>query len=371
MFFLYINRATLANAFAVFGVASNGINILVYWRIGFKASISVSLFTLSISDLCYLVLQLLTNAAYFPGLPEYSHAGKEFSDLSKILSVAQWICGLECAAITVWVTIERCECIARPLKVKDIFTPKRSAVFILVMCGVLLLLMITFMSMIGTQPVNINQGVNNTEIGQVEGRLLFHAGLGVLLHVFFFLAILISTIVLASLMRRRPLVHGAFTASTELTAGPQGDNQPTYHACQRFLTPSQHLLDAFKRDGTDQISLPPQEFPTQARPEACVKLQSLIPTENTQPVNEEPPLPSTSGLTNNSTLTAVSPEALKQTSINQSSGPIDITATMERRMRKLALMVMAVSSMHLVSYLCVVAILIAVIIEPDFSFAGR
>ena len=74
-FFLYTNRITLANAIALFGAASNIINILVYWRIGFKNSISVSLFALSISDLCYLVLLLLTNATYFPGLPEYSPVG--------------------------------------------------------------------------------------------------------------------------------------------------------------------------------------------------------------------------------------------------------------------------------------------------------
>ena len=368
--FLYINRATLANAIAVFGVASNSINILVYWKIGFKDSISVSLFALSISDLCYLVLLLLTNAAYIPGLPEYSRAGKEFSDLALVFGRAQWIFAFVSASITVWVTIERCTCVVRPLKVKVIFTPKKSAIFILFIGGVLLLWMIYFLSGLGTQTGNINQAFNNTEIIIPEGHL-FHLGLGTLLLFIFFLAILISTIVLASLMSGRPLVHGATSTSTELAAGSQGDNQPTIHACQRFLAPAHHLPDGFKSDGTDQISLPPQEFPTQARPEARVKLQSLIPTENTQHVNEESRLPSTSGLTNNSTSTPVAAEAFEQTYNYRSSGPTIIGTTIERRKRKLALMVMAVSVLLLVSYLSYTVCFVAVTVNPQFSPIGR
>lgn len=114
----------------VFGMTGNCLNVIVFWRIGLKDSVSSSFFALSISDLSYL----LTN--FFVWMLYLLHrlvvdSWIKFNDVSFfIVWYAHWFMATS-VLITTYIAIQRCCCVALPLKMKSFFTTRRNAGIIL------------------------------------------------------------------------------------------------------------------------------------------------------------------------------------------------------------------------------------------------
>lgn len=123
-----VNYVIITGSISVFGVASNVINLLIFWRQGFTNSMNISFFSLSVSDLCSLVTLLWFNTCVNPlfvnsGVPMVT------AEVQYLSAGIPHICFVRITGwITVFITAERCLCITTPLKIKQIITPKRTTV---------------------------------------------------------------------------------------------------------------------------------------------------------------------------------------------------------------------------------------------------
>ena len=163
--FEIINQVGLTTAISVFGIVSNIINILVYKRIGFKESITVSLFALAVSDLGITSLQVYVSLCQNPNFRRSSDLGMFLYELSQLAGGIQ---RTNLVRVSIWITVltivERCVCITLPMKVKQIFTPMRSVVMV-VTCAILIFLssLPMYLSLyVGRRPV---EGTNRTRLG--------------------------------------------------------------------------------------------------------------------------------------------------------------------------------------------------------------
>lgn len=126
-----VNVVILSSVVSLFGSTTNVINLIIFYRQGLNNTINMSFFAMAVSDLSGLILQLW-----------YSFCVSRLLDSSGIpmvFSEVQYITGgvpreafarITCL-ITVYVTIERCLCVAFPLHVKRMLTVKRTTIIIL------------------------------------------------------------------------------------------------------------------------------------------------------------------------------------------------------------------------------------------------
>uniref|UniRef100_A0A2C9LX96 G-protein coupled receptors family 1 profile domain-containing protein n=1 Tax=Biomphalaria glabrata TaxID=6526 RepID=A0A2C9LX96_BIOGL len=125
LIFQAINFAVVCQAIDIFGTVTNIINIVVFWKQGFKDSVNVSLFALAVSDVGMLGTLIWHNLCFNPlfhnlDLPfdsvemQYLTGGWPHVVFTRITS---WI--------TAFITLERCLCIALPLKIKSLLTARR------------------------------------------------------------------------------------------------------------------------------------------------------------------------------------------------------------------------------------------------------
>lgn len=123
-----INYAFLCSIVSTLGIFANVINLIVFFRQGLNTTINISFFSLAISDLFSLVFQQISNLYINPlfvalDLPiVYSEVQFMTARLVRVLFTRVTF------FITVYITAERCLCIAFPLHIKQIITPKRTAV---------------------------------------------------------------------------------------------------------------------------------------------------------------------------------------------------------------------------------------------------
>lgn len=127
-----INTWGLGQAVTVLGLITNIVNIVVFLRQGLKDTVNISLFGLAISDLSSLLFLFLLNLCFAPSvlvldLPFYP------SQIMWHLAWAHMIFTRITTGITGWITLERCVCIASPLKVKMWITTSRTVWFIIVL----------------------------------------------------------------------------------------------------------------------------------------------------------------------------------------------------------------------------------------------
>ena len=136
--FILVNYVILCNSIAVFGILSNVVNALVFYKQGFTEAITVSLFAMSLSDLCQLVMVVLVSNFHIPMLVVRSNFTVFLNRLIYFVCGILRICFSRISIwITVLITLERCVCILLPLKVRVIFTSKRVAVVIAVISFVI------------------------------------------------------------------------------------------------------------------------------------------------------------------------------------------------------------------------------------------
>ncbi|XP_059155771.1 B1 bradykinin receptor-like [Physella acuta] len=125
-----VNYVFICTIFSLFGIVSNNINIVVFYKQGLNSSINISFLALAVSDLCSLVTLLWFNIRANPYIVN--------SDLPIVASEFVHLTGgfphacfarITCL-ITTYVTAERCLCITLPLTVKRLITPRRTTVII-------------------------------------------------------------------------------------------------------------------------------------------------------------------------------------------------------------------------------------------------
>lgn len=128
--FYVINYVFVCGVVSLFGTLANVINIIIFYRQGLNTTINISFFSLAISDLASLVLQQLFNV-YANPLFVNLDLPIMYSELAFLTTALkrEMFAKITCF-ITVFITAERCICIAFPLHVKQMITPTRTTIVI-------------------------------------------------------------------------------------------------------------------------------------------------------------------------------------------------------------------------------------------------
>uniref|UniRef100_A0A2C9L920 G-protein coupled receptors family 1 profile domain-containing protein n=1 Tax=Biomphalaria glabrata TaxID=6526 RepID=A0A2C9L920_BIOGL len=135
---ILVQYCTISTIINICGIASNIVNIIVFFKQGFKEAMNISLVGLALSDLFSLFFLQWENICFSPMLQE---ADVPFFSLEVQYLSGGWprMCCLRITAwITAYITFEKCLCIAVPLKVRLILTPKRT--FIIIICIYLIIM---------------------------------------------------------------------------------------------------------------------------------------------------------------------------------------------------------------------------------------
>lgn len=125
--FRLVNFVTLSGLIALFGIFTNAVNMIVFFRQGFTTTTNISFFALAVSDMLCLIITEWYGICLNPYL-------EKFDDLPFIPKEIQYLSGgwlhvcfgRITSWITVFITAERCLGIALPLKVKQIVTLRRT-----------------------------------------------------------------------------------------------------------------------------------------------------------------------------------------------------------------------------------------------------
>ncbi|XP_012940078.1 platelet-activating factor receptor-like [Aplysia californica] len=155
-----------AGPICFFGTIFNAINAIVFFKQGFQDTVNITLFFLAISDLGTLVNIFGMSICYNPwfvqaDLPIHYH------DLSYLTTGWLSLCFARISSwITAFVTFERCLCIALPLKVKTIITPRNTVIVILGIYVTMIVSVAPVYYAIGLGPKYFPQ-LNATKIGLV------------------------------------------------------------------------------------------------------------------------------------------------------------------------------------------------------------
>ncbi|GFS06832.1 chemosensory receptor A [Elysia marginata] len=125
----------------VFGVVSNSLNILIFYKMGLKDNLTITLFSLSVSDLMYLVMRSPWVVFWFL-VENYPHLNLPTNDDLLMLGPS-WCAQLFydfSAFVSVFLAVVRCACVARPLKFKSMFTKSRTVTTLVVLFFVAMVL---------------------------------------------------------------------------------------------------------------------------------------------------------------------------------------------------------------------------------------
>ncbi|KAH9488041.1 hypothetical protein Btru_065493 [Bulinus truncatus] len=133
----------IASTVSLLGIFGNIINIVVFVKLGLRTSVNISFLSLAVSDLCNLVttawfcvcvnpyLNYDTSLVIFPTEVQHLTAGFPHACFARITA---WT--------TVFMTAERCLCITFPFRIRQIITPRRTALAMVVIYLVVILAMI-------------------------------------------------------------------------------------------------------------------------------------------------------------------------------------------------------------------------------------
>ncbi|CAL1532771.1 unnamed protein product, partial [Lymnaea stagnalis] len=128
--FVTINNCIISEIIGLAGVISNIINVIVFYKQGFQDTVNISLFGLSVSDLGSLLTLQWENICFNP-LFQQLDLPFDPSEIEHVTAGWPHVCFARITSmITAYITFERCLCVAMPLKVKIILTPKRTSFII-------------------------------------------------------------------------------------------------------------------------------------------------------------------------------------------------------------------------------------------------
>ncbi|CAG5131486.1 unnamed protein product, partial [Candidula unifasciata] len=120
---MFISQGIICQAITVLGIFGNIINCIVFVKQGFSDNINVSLLGLTISDLCSLICIMWTCLFFSPVVRDTDLFSPDVHILSGtwphiiFTRITGWI--------TAFISLERCVCVIKPLKIKTMFTRKR------------------------------------------------------------------------------------------------------------------------------------------------------------------------------------------------------------------------------------------------------
>lgn len=134
-----IISVVLCGIISVFGTVANIINMAVFYKQGLNTTINISFFSLAVSDLGSVIFQQFYNIFENPLFQnsdltvdaielQYAMAGMPRESFSRITCL-----------ITVYIAAERWLCIAFPLHVKQIITPRRASIIMVCIYSLTLL----------------------------------------------------------------------------------------------------------------------------------------------------------------------------------------------------------------------------------------
>lgn len=132
LIFEVVNFVTLCTIIGMFGIFSNIINIIVFSKQGFNNTVNISFLGLAISDLCCLITLQWVCICFNP---LFARSGVPWmaDEIEYLTGAWPHVCfGRITNLLTAYVTGERCLCIAIPLKVKQIITPRRTTAAVVV-----------------------------------------------------------------------------------------------------------------------------------------------------------------------------------------------------------------------------------------------
>ncbi|CAG5118999.1 unnamed protein product, partial [Candidula unifasciata] len=114
---LTINFCYICQFIDVIGTATNIVNIICFIKQGFRDTVNISLFALSVADLICLLALLLNNILLNPLI--YDLPFFPFDPFEIVYITAFWphvVFARISACITAFISTERCLCVAFPLK---------------------------------------------------------------------------------------------------------------------------------------------------------------------------------------------------------------------------------------------------------------
>ncbi|CAG5122374.1 unnamed protein product, partial [Candidula unifasciata] len=139
-----LTYVTLCGIISLFGIGANIANIIVFVKQGFKDSINISLLGLAVADLGCVITMFYSSFGYNPVFASM--------DLPFELQAVTYVSGgyphiyfnRITSCITVFITFERCLCIAMPLKVKQVITHSRTKAVNVSVFGIMVIVFCPF-----------------------------------------------------------------------------------------------------------------------------------------------------------------------------------------------------------------------------------
>ncbi|KAK0048630.1 short-wave-sensitive opsin 1 [Biomphalaria pfeifferi] len=132
-------KCAMYDLFATIGIVANVINLSVFWEMGCHDSAGVTLISLTLSDLVSLLILFWMGMCYNP---LFTYSDVSFDTQSVVYLSGGWL-KIYISRVTSWITaflsLERCLCIAMPLRVRRALTKSRSVyinagIFVVIFC---------------------------------------------------------------------------------------------------------------------------------------------------------------------------------------------------------------------------------------------
>ncbi|KAH9505307.1 hypothetical protein Btru_059231 [Bulinus truncatus] len=130
--FILVNQVILSSAIGLFGIVANVINMCVFRKQGLNNSMNVSFFALTFSDLFSLITLEWVNICLNPFIDNLDSI-LIFKEVQFLTAGILHVCAARITScVTAYITAERCLSIVLPLKVKQIVTPRRTSIIIVI-----------------------------------------------------------------------------------------------------------------------------------------------------------------------------------------------------------------------------------------------
>lgn len=221
MYFLLVNNWGIGQCVTIMGLGTNLLNIITFVRQGLRDTVNISLLGLTVSDLGSLVFLFFINICWTPAimkmdLPFYPEQMMYFLFWGHVIFTRVT------TGTTAWIAFERCLCIAAPLKVKEIITPRRTIIYIFVLYATM---MATIAPMFYTSRLAwiFDKSKNKSLLGYI--KIKNRNGIEDLVYLInnflpaiFFVLIVICTLVLIKTLRKNARWREQTTALTRSSA---------------------------------------------------------------------------------------------------------------------------------------------------------
>jgi hypothetical protein len=144
---LTTNIVILCPLVSLFGIITNIINMVVFYKQGLDSSINITLFALAISDISVLVLQQAYSIVVNPWFESLFTQIMPIEFQYLTIGMPKLAFTRITCMITVYMTMERCFCITFPLHVKQMITPRRTGI---AMISIYMIIWLTYIPIYGT-----------------------------------------------------------------------------------------------------------------------------------------------------------------------------------------------------------------------------